>query len=94
MVTSQGHGALEPVGRFEGEVRLADVRRGNRIGIRMNYHPAWRARVVSDALPLIESDGQLSFKAPADGELTVTLEYPRPALLLLVSAIAGWRESG
>jgi hypothetical protein len=88
IVTAVGHGMVAPLGPLGGEVRLSGVREGERVIVRMNYFPAWQARVGDRDVPIFAVDGQLAFVAPASGDYVVRLEYPRRPWLIAVAALA------
>ncbi|HVL68670.1 MAG TPA: hypothetical protein VM364_15515 [Vicinamibacterales bacterium] len=88
VVTESGAGRLENLHLLGGEVHLADVRAGDRVVVRTNYFPAWRAHAAGREIPLTAASGQLAFDAPADGTCVVSLEYPRRRPLILL-ALAG-----
>jgi hypothetical protein len=94
VVTSQGRGVLEDTGPFGATVRLFGVGRGDRVTVRTNYHPAWRASADGAPVAITDADGQLAFASPLDGDVVVRLEYPRRRWLLVVALIAivggGW----
>lgn len=65
-------------------VRLTGVRRGEEAVLRMNAHPRFHAVFDGKPLPLYSREGQIAFKIPKEGDLTVTLFYPRYLLFSLV----------
>lgn len=88
VVTASGAGRLEPRGPLDGDVRLDGVGEGERVVVRMNYFPAWRARAGGLDVPLLAVDGQLAFAAPAGGDYIVRLEYPRRRWLIVAAVLA------
>ena len=88
IVTTHGSGVLEDTGPFGATVRVSGAHRGDRVIVRANYHPAWRAHLDGTSLDTADADGQLAFAAPRDGDLVVRLEYPRRRWLLLVALAA------
>jgi hypothetical protein len=88
VVTQQGSGYLEPVDQLSGRVHLSGVTAGTSVTIRMNYFPAWQARMGGQIIPLRAEDGQVAFDAPADGQYVVELLYPPRRWLLGLSALA------
>jgi hypothetical protein len=100
VVTDHGTGELTSMQPLEGRVRLAGVRRGDRVVVRTRFHPAWSVAWERTALEAVDAGGQLGFVAPADGSYEVRLIYPARRWLLLLSlltlclaAIAEWRVS-
>jgi hypothetical protein len=88
VVTNSGTGSLGELDALGGVVRLRGVKRGDRVLVRMNFYPAWRATCDGRPVPLRDDDGQVAFSAPADGDLVVRLEYPRyGALNLFVACV-------
>ena len=94
-----GAGDLRALDLFGGDVALTDAVAGDRIVVRTNFYPAWRARRGDTAVPLYDAGGQLAFDAPASGSFVVHLEYPRYralnaaagiTLVVGVVAIARW----
>ena len=69
-------------------MHLTAARRGDRVIVRTNFHPAWRAYADGAPLEVIDADGQLAFVAPRDGDLTVRLDYPRRLWLCLIALAA------
>jgi hypothetical protein len=91
VVAGAGRGRLERFDPLGADVVLDGVRAGNRVTVRTNFYPAWRARVGDTAVRLYAEDGQLAFDAPHDGAYTVRLEYParRGILGLAVAVLMG-----
>ncbi len=87
VVTDHGAGELVSTHPLGGLVRLADVRRGDRVVVRTRFHPAWSVTWKGAPVPAVDADGQLGFAAPADGSYDVTLVYPARRWLLLVSLL-------
>jgi hypothetical protein len=56
--------------------------------VRTNFYPAWRATAGGRDLVLLDRGGQLAFTAPADGDFTIRLEYPRYRGLSLTALFA------
>jgi hypothetical protein len=88
------HGAarLDHLDPFGADVELNSVATDDIVVVRTNFYPAWQAEVANRAVPLFSSDGQLAFKAPADGTYIVKLEYPRRlglSILALVTFVLG-----
>lgn len=84
VVTSTGTGILRSTDPLDGEIELSGVNRDTLVVVRMNYFPAWSASANGHDVPVFDHDGQLAFRAPADGSLDVTLRYARrPGLLAL-----------
>jgi hypothetical protein len=94
VVMPSGTGHLEGLHPFGGDVVLEGVRAGDPVVVRTNFHPAWSAGSAGHPVLLHDSDGQLSFAAPCDGNCRVTLAYPVRrgliplALATLVCAVA------
>jgi hypothetical protein len=88
VVTLHGRGELRAPDLFGGDVALTDVVSGDRIVVRTNFYPAWRARNDAVAVPVYDAGGQLAFDAPASGSYVVRLEYPRYRALNIGAAIA------
>lgn len=82
-----GPGRLASYSPLGGVVRIAAAQRGDVVTIRTHFHPAWRARIGKQAIPLFDADGQLAFAAPRDGDYDVELVYPR-RLWLIPAAVA------
>ncbi|MBA3884900.1 MAG: hypothetical protein H0X67_04085 [Acidobacteria bacterium] len=53
----------------------------------MNYFPAWRTEADGADVELFPVDGQLAFRAPADGSYVVSLEYPRRRPLMALAVL-------
>ena len=81
VAVSPGSGEVEGRGYFGKTLRLRGVRKGSAVVVRMNYFPAWSASCEGRPLELFDRNGQLAFKAPADGDMAVALAYPRHGLL-------------
>lgn len=85
-------GVVVPVGKgeiiseryTEIVVHLTGVRAGDEAVVRMNYFPDFRGYSDGKPLPLYAEDGQIAFKLPREGEVTVTLRYPRYTSLSLL----------
>ena len=88
VVAATGSGRLDQRHPFGGSVTLDAARAGERVIVRMNYHPAWRAEFGGADVPLRNVNGQLAFESPFSGEGTVTLVYPRPLWALAVALVA------
>jgi hypothetical protein len=63
------------------------MRQGERVVIRMNYFPAWRASLDDIEVPVYADHGQLAFDAPRAGDYAVDLEYPRRRPLIAMSLL-------
>jgi hypothetical protein len=85
VVTDHGSGELVSTRPLDGLVRLAGVRRGDRVVVRTRFHPAWSVDWQGTTLDAVDAGGQLGFVAPADGSYEVRLVYPARRWLLLVS---------
>lgn len=85
VVAGQGSGEIEVKGYFEQEVRLRDVRGGERITLRMNYFPAWRAFRGQQEIAIQDDAGQMAFVAPDSGSYAITLRYPRYTWLSILA---------
>lgn len=83
-----GRGELRAPDLFGADVALTDVVAGDRIVVRTNFYPAWRARRRDTAVAVYDAGGQLAFDAPASGSYIVRLEYPRYRALNVGAAIA------
>lgn len=88
VVTGHGTGRLRDWDPLGARIDLDDVRAGDRVIVRTNYHPAWIAQVEGERVPMFAADGQLAFEAPADGTYEVRIEYPRRPWLFSVALIA------
>jgi hypothetical protein len=94
VVTTRGGGELRDLDWLGADVVLADQRQGDRVVVRTNYYPAWRARLGKVEVPLEPAGGQLAFRAPRDGSFVVRLDYPRytglnlAALAVLLAGMA------
>ena len=102
VMTTHGQGELRALTFLGGDVALTDAIAGERVVVRANFYPAWRARAGDKAVPIYDAGGQLAFDAPASGSLVVHLEYPRyrtlsaaavGALLLGLAALTRWPRS-
>jgi Ca2+/Na+ antiporter len=89
VAVATGHGSLEAFDPLGAVLRLEQVRSGDLVVVRTNYHPSWHASVAGAPghIDLINEDGQLAFRSPRDGSYEVRLSYPR-RLWALVIAIA------
>jgi hypothetical protein len=87
VVTVAGAGVLEGLNPLGGQVRLSGMRQGERVVIRMNYFPAWRASLDDIEVPVYADHGQLAFDAPRAGDYAVDLEYPRRRPLIAMSLL-------
>ncbi len=93
VIAATGRGEIVSHGYLSQEVHLQGMRRGELVTLRMNYFPAWRATYDGQPLALREKGGQMAFVAPADGDYTVHMSYPRYAelswLALVTLAVSG-----
>lgn len=89
VVTASGRGELREPDFLGASVVLDDQRQGDRVTVRANFYPAWRAYLDATPVPLVSDDGQLAFDAPREGSYVVRLEYPRYTALN-VSALVIW----
>ena len=98
VATSNGTGTLRNLDFLGAEVALSGVTAGDRVIVRANYYPAWRAFTGAGEVELEAVDGQLAFQAPENGTYVVRLEYPRYralsvfAIVLLVSGMGTLRR--
>ena len=77
VVTTPGQGSLRGLSPVGGEVVLRGVTRGTPVVVRTHFHPAWRASLDGSSVSLRSDHEQLTFDAPADGDLVVRLSYDR-----------------
>ena len=82
-----GPGRLVSYSPMGGVVRVTAAHGGDVVTVRTHFHPAWRARMGSQAIAVFNADGQLAFAAPRDGDYDVELVYPR-RLWLIPAAVA------
>lgn len=87
VVAAVGVGALEGLNPLGGRVRLSGMRQGQRVVIRTNYFPAWRACLNDIEVPVYADHGQLAFDAPRAGDYVVELQYPRRRPLIAFSLL-------
>jgi hypothetical protein len=88
VVMPEGSGTLEPGDQLSGKIHLTKASAGRPVVARMNYYPAWRASSPAGDVELFDVNGQLAFTAPADGDYTVDLIYPRRRGLIAVAILA------
>lgn len=88
VVTPTGRGSLSELDRFGAKVNLEDARAGDLVVVRTHYYPAWTARHNDQPVTLFAEQGQLAFRAPADGSYVVALEYPRRYWLNMIAIVA------
>jgi len=88
VVVDGGSGALDALSPLGGTVHVTHARRDGEVVVRTNYYPAWTASSSGRPVPLFSEAGQLAFRAPADGDYDVTLEYPRRHGLLVFAILA------
>jgi hypothetical protein len=88
VATPTGSGRLHALDPLGATIDLEDVTAGERVVIRTNYYPAWRLTGPHGPVPTLDVDGQLAFDAPASGDLTLQLSYPRYRWTMAV-AVAG-----
>jgi hypothetical protein len=87
VVTASGSASLRNLDFLGADIDLVDATAGEPIVVRMNYYPAWRARLADREVALYSSDGQLAFRAPESGSYVVSLDYPRYRALSLVALV-------
>lgn len=83
VVTKQGSGRIARRDGLGATIALSGVVAGDSVVVRTNYFPAWTATSDGRAVDLFATDGQLSFRAPCDGDCEVALAYPRRTWLLI-----------
>ena len=88
VVMPHGRGELRSLDLLGGDVFVTDAVAGDRIVVRTNFYPAWRARRDAAIVPVYDAAGQLAFDAPASGSYVVHLEYPRYRALNIGAVIA------
>ena len=88
VMTPHGTGTFLSRDPLGARIRLDDVTRGDLVIVRTNYHPAWSASANGTAVPLRDHLGQLTFDAPADGEVILELVYPRRRWLLALAGLS------
>jgi hypothetical protein len=86
--TASGSARLTNLDLLGADVEVTAVRAGEPVVVRANYYPAWLARAGGREVPLYSADGQIAFRAPADGSYVVRLEYPRYRWLSFVALLA------
>ena len=89
-----GSAVLTGISAAGGTVALENVKAGDQIVVRTNYHPALILRSGTARLETSPDHGQLAFHAPASGTYDVSIEYPARRGLALVGLLAlilgGW----
>lgn len=88
VTTAEGSAQLANRTATGASVVLSNVRAGEAVVVRTNFHPAWTASWQDRPVPLIDRDGQLSFDAPCDGSCRVVLAYPKRRALLVIAVLA------
>jgi uncharacterized membrane protein YfhO len=73
---------------YAKKVVLSGVEEGSRVTIRSNYFPAWKASYKGKDIPISSANGQLAFTAPASGNLTVDLKFPKYTALTIIAILA------
>ena len=88
VVIANGRGRITDRTLLGARVELESVRAGEGVLLRTHFNPAWTAWFDNRQVPLINSDGQMAFIAPRDGDLTIELRYPKRTLLLALALAA------
>ncbi len=84
-MTEHGRGELTSTDQLGGVVHLTDVEPGDRVTVRTHFHPAWEIVAEGRDVATSNTNGQLSFLAPAAGSYDVSLIYPARRWLILIS---------
>jgi len=81
VATESGQGEIISETHFEIALGLKSVKAGERVILRYNYFPLWRAFWQNGGkrreIRLENYDGQISFISPAAGDYTVRLVFPK-----------------
>ena len=95
VATTTGTGRLVSFDPLGARIELDGIRAGDNVVVTTNYHPSWTAHVEGTGvdIPLERANGQLGFRAPADGSYAVMLVYPRRGWLSVL-ALAGLLAGG
>lgn len=88
VVTATGSGRIDAMRAHGATVVLENVRHGDNVVVRTNFHPAWTAMFNGRAVPLVTTDGQIAFAAPCDGACRVELVYPIYRALIPIALAA------
>lgn len=92
-VEDGGEATVSDMDYFEKRIGLAGVTKGSMVTVRSNYFPAWKAYYGGIAVPIRDMSGQIGFTAPASGNMTIIMKYPRYVLLSVVAFLglaASW----
>ncbi|MCX6355719.1 MAG: hypothetical protein NTZ78_12585 [Candidatus Aureabacteria bacterium] len=88
VVVFNGSGDLETRDYFSKLVRLRRVVRGEKVVVRTNYSPAWRAYQGNNEIGLFSVDGQLAFVCPKDGNTIISLYFPKYRFLIIIALVS------
>jgi hypothetical protein len=88
VVVAPGSGEIETKGYFTKILRLRGVTKGEKVTVRMNYFPAWRAFWEGHEVDLFNEDGQLALRSPADGDLVIYLYFPKYKFLTMAAILS------
>ncbi len=81
VVTEGGQGEIVQEDHFNIRLGLRAVQKGERVILRYNHFPLWRAFWQKGGMPeeirLEDYEGQISFISPTSGDYTVHLVFPR-----------------
>ncbi len=85
VASPHGSGILKNDDPFGKRVELSSVRKNDEIVVRSDMMPQWKAYYNGSPIPLYAKDGQMAFRAPADGNYVITMRFPKYALFSLIS---------
>ena len=88
VVVASGSGEIETKDYFTKILRLRGVKKGEKVIVRMNYFPAWRAFWEGHDVDLFNEDGQLAMQCPADGNMIIRLYFPRYTVLTIMAVLS------
>ena len=85
IVLPTGEGEIISERYTEISLRLKGAHQNDEAVFRMNYFPAFRAICDGKALPIYPKRGQVAFRIPRDGDMTVVFHYPRDSFLAVLA---------
>ena len=68
---------IQQINQFKKEITIKNGIKNDLISLNQNYTPGWRAYYNNAPIPLLQHNGQLSFRCPKTGDIKVIVLFSR-----------------
>lgn len=87
VVGAHGGGEVKTVDYFSKILRVHGAVKGEKMVLRMNYFPSWRAFWKGGEVQLVNEEGQMGIWCPESGDITIYLQFPKYRLITMLIVV-------